>query len=62
MAVDLVLGIIIDNEPDNFRVFSDSLSVRTSLRNKIANNPLIVNIPIRMYGIYKKKSRILLGS
>lgn len=46
IAIDLDLDIKRDNEPDNFIIFSDSLSVITSSRNKHIDNHLIVKLLI----------------
>ena len=43
-AIDLALNIISGNKHNKFIIFSDSLSVLTSLRNKKLENPLIVKL------------------
>ena len=43
-AIDLALNIMSKNKHNKFIIFSDSLSVLTSLRNKKLENPLIVKL------------------
>ena len=47
-AIDLGLNIISKNKHNKFIIFSDSLSVLTSLRNKKLENPLIVKLLTRL--------------
>ena len=46
-AIDLALNIISRNKHNKFIIFSDSLSVLTSLKNKL-ENPLIVKLLSRL--------------
>ena len=43
-AIDLALDAIAENEDDHFFIFSDSISVLLSLKNKKLDNPLVVNL------------------
>ena len=43
-AIDLALDAIAESEDDHFIIFSDSLSVLSSLENKNLDNPLVVNL------------------
>ena len=47
-AIDLVLNIIYRDKHNKFIVFSDSLSVLTSLKDKKLENPLIVKLLSRL--------------
>ena len=42
-AIDLALDAITESDDDHFIIFSDSLSVLLSLKNKKVDNPLILN-------------------
>ena len=47
-AIDLALNIISRDKNNKFIIFSDSLSVLTSLKNKKLENPLIVKLLSRL--------------
>ena len=47
-TIDLTLNIISRNKHNKFIIFSDSLSVLTSLKNKKLENPLIVTLLSRL--------------
>ena len=47
-AIDLALNIISRDKHNKFIIFSDSLSVLTSLENKKLENPLIVKLLSRL--------------
>jgi len=55
-AIDLALDLIIESDANHFIIFSDSLSVLTSLHNRNLNNPLIVNLLERITEISHTKS------
>ena len=47
-AIDLALNIILKSKHKKFMIFSDSLSVFLSLRNKKFQNPLIIKLLSRL--------------
>ena len=59
-AIDLALNIISRDEHNQFIIFSDSLSVLTSLENKMLENPLIVKLLSRLDSMSSHK-KIILG-
>ena len=61
-AIDLVLNIISRDKHSKFIIFSDSLSVLTSLKNKKLQNPLIVKLLSRLDSMFShKKKKICVG-
>ena len=58
-AIDLALNIISKNKHNKFIIFSDSLSVLTSLRNKKLENPLIVKLLSRLDSMPSHKEIIM---
>ena len=58
-AIDLALNIISSDKHNKFIIFSDSLSVLTSLENKKLENPLIVKLLSRLDSISSHKEIIL---
>ena len=54
-AIDLALNIICKNKHNKFIIFSDLLSVLTSLRNKKLENPLIVKLLSRLDSMLSHK-------
>ena len=58
-AIDLVLNIISRDKHNKFRIFSDSLSVLTSLENKKLENSLIVKLLSRLDSMSSHKKIIL---
>ena len=58
-AIDLTLNIISRDKHNKFIIFSDSLSVLTSLENKKLENPLIVKLPSRLDSTSSHKKIIL---
>ena len=50
-AIDLALNIILKSKHKKFIIFSDSLSVLLSLRNKRFHNPLIIKLLSRLDSI-----------
>ena len=57
-AIDLALNII-SSDKHKFIIFSDSLSVLTSLKNKKLENPLIVKLLSRLDSMSSRKKIIL---
>ena len=55
-AIDLALSYISQHNKDKFAIFSDSLSVLTSLKNRSTNNILIKNLILRFHNILSTKS------
>ena len=55
-AIDLGLDIITQSDDGRFVIFSDSLSVLTSLKNRNLNNPLMVNLLNRINSVLESKS------
>ena len=58
-AIDLALDIISKNKYSKYIIFSDSLSVLTSLKNKILENPLIIKLLNRLYSMSSHKEIIM---
>ena len=58
-AINLALNIISKNKHNKFIIFSDLLSVLTSLRNKKLENPLIVKLLIRLDSMSSHKEVIM---
>ena len=58
-ALDLALNLISENKHYKFNIFSDSLSVLTSLRNKKLENPLIVKLLSRLDSMSSHKEIII---
>ena len=58
-VIDLVLNIISRDKLNKLIIFSDSLSVLTSLRNKKLENPLIVKLLSRLNSMSSHKKIIL---
>ena len=58
-AIDLALNIISRDKHNKFIIFSDSLSVLTSLENKKLENPLIVKLLSRIDSMSRHKEIIL---
>lgn len=54
-AIDLALSIIEKDEHRKFLIFSDSLSVLTSLNNKKLENPLIIKLTNRIDSLSEHK-------
>ena len=54
-AIDRALNIISSDKHNKFIIFSESLSVLTSLRNKNLENPLIVKLLSRLNSISSHK-------
>ena len=52
----MALDLIIESGYRNFIIFSDSLSVLTSLHNRNLNNPIVVNLLERITEISQTKS------
>ena len=58
-AIDFALNIISKNKHNKFIIFSDLLSVLTSLRNKTLENPLIVKLLSRLDSMSSHKEIIM---
>ena len=58
-AIDLALNIISRDKHNKFIIFSDLLSLLTSLRNKKLKNPLIVKLLNRLDSMTTHKKIIL---
>ena len=58
-AIDLALNIISKSKHKKFIIFSDSLSVLLSLRNKKFQNPLIIKLLSRFNSISNRKEIII---
>ena len=58
-AIDLAFNIISINKHNKFIIFSDLLSVLTSLRNKKLENPLIVKLLSRLDSMSSHKEIIM---
>ena len=58
-AIDLALNIISNDKHNKFIIFSDSLFVLTSLKNKKLENPLIVKLLSRLDSMSSHKKIIL---
>ena len=58
-AIGLALNIISKSKHKNFIIFSDSLSVLLSLRNKKFQNPLIIKLLSRLDLMSKRKEIII---
>ena len=58
-AIDLALNIISRDKHNKFIIFSDSLSVLISLRNKKLENPLIVKLLSRLDSMCSHKEIIM---
>ena len=61
-AIHLALNIISRDKHNTFIIFSDSLSVLTSLKNKKLENPLIVKLLSRLDSMSRHKSNFVLDS
>ena len=61
-AIDLALNIISRDKLNKFIIFSDSLSVLTSLKNKKLENPLIVKLLSRLDSMNSHKNNFVLDS
>ena len=59
-AIDLALNIISRDKHNKFIIFSDSLSVLTSLENKKLENPLNVKLLSRLDSMSSHKEIIML--
>ena len=57
-AIDLALNIISKSKHKKFIIFSDSLSVLLSLRNKKFQNPLIIKLLSRLDSMSNRKEII----
>jgi hypothetical protein len=55
-AIDLELSYIAMHTHDKFVIFSDSLSVFLSIKNKKSNNIMIKKLLLRFHDILKTKS------
>ena len=58
-AIDLALNIILKSKHKKFIIFSDSLSVLLSLRNKKFQNPLIIKLLSRLDSMSNRKEIII---
>ena len=58
-AIDLALNIISKSKLKKFIIFSDSLSVLLSLRNKKIQNPLIIKLLSRLDSMSNRKEIII---
>ena len=58
-AIDLALNIISKSKSKQFIIFSDSLSVLLSLRNKKFQNPLIIKLLSRLDSMSNRKEIII---
>ena len=58
-AIDLALNITSKSKPKKFILFSDSLSVLLSLRNKKFQNPLIIKLLSRLDSMSNRKEIII---
>ena len=58
-AIDLALNTISKNKHKKFIIFSDSLSVLLSLRNKKFQNPLIIKLLSRLDSMSNRKEMIM---
>ena len=61
-AIDLAVNIISRDKHNKFIIFSDSLYVLTSLKNKKLENPLIVKLPSRLDSVSSHKNNFVLDS
>ena len=59
-TIDFALNIISGNKHNKFIIFSDSLSVLTSLRNKKLENPLIIKLLSRLDSMSSHKEITML--
>ena len=54
-AIDLALSYIAQHTQNNFIIFSDSLSVLTSIKNHNSDNVLVQNLLLRLHSILRTK-------
>ena len=55
-AIDLALSYITQHTHDNFIIFSDSLSVLTTIKNHNSDNVLVQNLLLRLHTILRTKT------